>query len=472
MSDYFAFSDTNGESVAQQEIPHAVDAERALLGALLMNNDLFAELDGTLKAEFFYDKRHRLIYEHMYQLYDNSYADALTLAQRLRDSGALNEVGGEEYIADLTDIGAAKVNIKAYTNLVIDMAFRRQLISAHHDSSAETFSPGDKMPEDLLDTAEARLSLVGDTFRRSAGGAASIAEITRQYEGKIFANHKNMGALRGVHPGFDTLYKKTLGFRGGDLIILAGRPSVGKTAFGLNLVRNIAEQGDNGVLCFSLEMSAEQLVMRMLSHHGLDMHRMCSADSVSGDTLAQLAAASSKLENLSVHIDDSGTLNVLEARTRARRIKRELEKNNKKLGLIMVDYLQLMEAAGGSGRYDSRALEVSVISRGLKALAKELNTPIVALSQLNRSVEKRPDQRPQLSDLRESGAIEQDADLILFLHSKGEDDKNNTRGRSEIQLIIGKQRGGPTGTITMEFDKPLSKFSEVAYAAAGEDDGY
>lgn len=444
------------------ELPHAVDAERAVLGALLLNNDLFTQIGHILKNDFFYNTRHRLLYDHMQGLYDKGHVDPVLLAQRLSDGGQLSEAGGADYIADIADIGAAPVNILAYAELIRDKAFIRRLINAHNDGISDSHHPGDKDPPKLLDDAETRLSDISDLFRRGEGGVKLIKDTAKNYVDKIFEHHDNMAALRGINPGYPKLYRLTQGLHGGDLVILAGRPGAGKTAFGLNLLRNIAEQPDTGALCFSLEMSAEQLVMRMLAHHGLNMHKMRGADSISSATLAQLAAASSQLESLPVHIDDSGTLNILEARTRARQIKRILHQNGQRMGIIMVDYLQLMEAPTTNGRYDNRALEVSQISRGLKALAKELDTPILALSQLNRSVEKRPDQRPVMSDLRESGAIEQDADLILFLHSqKTEEDDNPYNTRAEVELIIGKQRSGPTGKILMEFDKAMSKFTET-----------
>ncbi len=474
MSDYFP--DFPPEADTQQETPHAVDAERAVLGALLMNNDLFIEInDGdALREEYFYDKRHRIIYNHMKILHSTNYVDMLLLAKRLRDSNQLAEAGGEEYIAEITAIGAAPANIKAYAELISDMAFLRNLLNAHNEGISEGFHPGGKTPQQLLDAAETRLSLVSDLFRRGSSSISKIADVSGAYEAKIFDNRHDMSALRGLHPGFDYLYKQTHGLRGGDLIILAGRPGAGKTAFGLNLLRNIASQPNTGAMCFSLEMSAEQLVMRMLSHHGLDMHKMYNADSISAPTLSQLATASSKLEELPIYIDDSGTLNILEARTRARRIKREMAAKGIKLGLIMVDYLQLMEAgSGGNSRIDSRALEVSIISRGLKALAKELDTPIVALSQLNRGMEKRADPRPMMSDLRESGAIEQDADLILFLYNKKAEESKAPGGgdsKIKIELIIGKQRNGPTGVVYLQFDKSLSLFKE-ATKHHGDGDG-
>lgn len=450
----------HSDSALRQEVPHAVDAECAVLGALLINNELFAKIDHTLREEYFYDKRHRLIYREAVALYDSGYVDPLLLAQQLRDKKQLTDAGGEEYIANLADIGAAPVNVQSYAELIVEKAFLRGLISAHHDSLSEGYYPDGKKPLDLLDAAEGRLSDLGDRFRRSKGSISKVENIAKDYTDKIIKHSSDLSVLRGTHPGFELLYEKTLGFNGGDLIILAGRPGTGKTAFGLNLVRNITRRG-LGALCFSLEMSAEQLVMRMLGQYGLNTHKMRSASSASSETLGQLAAASSELEKLQVYIDDSSTLNILEARTRARRIKREMTEKGVELSLIMVDYLQLMEAP--DQRYDNRVLEVGIISRGLKALARELNTPVLALSQLNRGMEKRTDPRPVMSDLRDSGSIEQDADMILFLHSKADGAPADAAyaQRQEVQLIIGKQRNGPVGTIKMEFDKPLTLFSEM-----------
>lgn len=445
-----------------QDPPHAIDAERAVLGALLMNNELFKDIEFSLKEDFFYNKRHQLIWRYGTELHEKGHADPFLLTQRLREHGKLADAGGEEYIAEIADVGAAPINLRAYAELIAGKAMQRELIGAHVDGVNESYRPEDKTPHELLDKAEARLSEISEKYRQNESRFSAANEVAQKYMEKVLEHKDDMSKMRGTHPGFPTLYEKTLGLQGGDLIILAGRPGAGKTAFGLNLLRNVAAQKGLGALCFSLEMSAEQLVMRLLGHHGLNTHKMRRADKISPRTLRQLAEATSSLEELPIFIDDNSTLNILEARTRARRVKRDMAGSGIKLGLVMVDYLQLMQGSG-TNTTENRALEVSAISRGLKALAKELNVPVLALSQLNRSVERRGDGRPMLSDLRDSGSIEQDADTILFLRHKNEGDQD-AGDHVDIHLVIGKQRNGPIGKINMEFNKPFSKFTEAANA--------
>lgn len=453
----------------RNEPPHAVDAERAVLGALLLNNELFEQAEGRLRDNFFYEQRHTLLYQVMRELHGKGYVDPTLLAKRLTDDGKLNDAGGAEYIAALAEIGAAPVNVPAYIDLVRDTALLRMMIRSLSDSVNEAFSPAGKPPQQVLDEAEARLAGVGDAFQREYGGIMEIGDLANNYFSEIskIVETKNYEALRGVATGYRKLDNMTNGLHGGDFIVLAGRPGSGKTAFGLNVVRHVSKTENVGVVFFSLEMSAKVLTMRLLAHAGVELQKMRSGVGLKGEQLRSLAASSSELEKQEIYIDESGTLNILEIRARCRRIKRKMEKKGVRLGLVVVDYLQMMDTAPGeSGRNDTEAQKISYISRGLKSLAKELNTPVLALSQVNRNVEYRPEKELSMADLRGSGAIEQDADLILFLQPG----KNNTgdeehRMRIEVDLVVGKHRNGPTGTIPLHFDKAYSRFIEIVAEA-------
>ena len=456
---------SNGKTPANTPLPdslHAEDAERAILGALLVNNDLFSHTDGKLKSEYFYGKRHPLIFRVMNEMHANGFVDPLVLFHRLQEDGNLPDAGGREYIAAIADIGAAAVNMPAYVRLVRDKALIRNMIKSLNDSINEAHHPAGKEPMKLLDEAAARLSEISSDFIREYGGFEEIGKLVNAYFDKIsdIVRTKNYDSLRGAPTGFKRLDFLTAGLHNGDLAILAGRPGTGKTAFGLNLVRYLSATEKTGVLCFSLEMSAEQLAMRMLSHGGVDMHKLRVGRGLTSDHLGKLAESSSELATREIHIDDNGMLNILEARARARRLKNEMHRRGVKLGLIFVDYLQLMDAAPGE-KNDSRVNEVSSISRGLKALAKELDVPVLAASQLNRSVETRQHKQPMLSDLRESGAIEQDADLILFLHNKDDQPQSDKSPQIKVQLTIGKQRNGPVGSLDLYFDRNFSTFREI-----------
>lgn len=446
-----------------KELPHAIDSERAIIGALIINNDLFRYCEGVLKAEFFYDKRHKLLYRVICDLHDKGYLDPLILEQRLHETEQLRDVGGREYIAEIADIGGSPINMPSYIEVVRDKAMLREIISTVSNILATSFNLEGKTPPELLDMAESRLSIVGDLFTKEYGGIQKLGDLTDEYISKMteIIRTKNFDALRGTPSGFAGLDTMTGGLHRGELIILAGRPGSGKTAFGLNLVRHVSAQEKAGVIFFSLEMSAQQLALRMLSRDGLNMQKMRTGKGIGSSDLADLAQSAHNLENHEIYIDDSGTLNILEARARARRVKREMQHRKVILELVVVDYLQLMESSTEKG--DNRALEVAVISRGLKALAKELDVPVIAMSQLNRRVETRTEGRPMLSDLRESGAIEQDADLVLFLHYKDKNKEDESEGPEEIDLIIGKQRNGPVGTVKLHFHKDFSKFTDRVF---------
>ena len=462
--------DTANDARGGPEMPHAVDAERSLVGALMLNNELFsAAEDAGLNAEHFYDGRHRTLYAAMMKMQaDGSHADPVTVAHLLRESGELQKGGGAEYIAALADIGAAPVNAPAYAKLVRDTAMLRSMIEALAQSHIRAFRAGGDPPGKILDEAESRLLAVGDKFARHVAEVRPVGPVAQAHIDLLaeIVQTKNFDSLRGHSTGFADLDEKTAGLHGGELIILAGRPGAGKTAFALNIARHVSA-ANVGVCFFSLEMSAEQLVMRLLSQGEVDAQKMRSGRGLNHTDLTRMAEVAAELRERDLFVDDSGALNRLEAKARVRRLGRKLRLEKKKLGLVVVDYLQLLENDPDERSAENRATQVAVISRGLKALARDMNVPILALSQLNRAVDNRPNRRPMLSDLRESGAIEQDADLVLFLHQ--EEGKAGAAEPEEIELIIGKQRNGPVGTLPLLFNKRYSRFMSPASGSFREE---
>ena len=446
------------------ELPHAVDAERLLVGALMLNNELFAAAeDAGLSAEHFYDNRHKVLYGAMQKMQaEGRHADPVTVAHLLRESGELRNGGGDEYVAALADIGAAPMNAPAYAKLVRESAMLRAMIDALAQSHIRAFRAGGDPPGKILDEAESRLLAVGDKFARHVAEMRPVWEVAKQRIDLLteISQSRDFDRLRGHSTGFPDLDEKTAGLHGGELLILAGRPGSGKTALALNIARHVSAEEGAGVCFFSLEMSAEQLVQRILSQGGVDAQKLRTGRGLVHTDFTRMAEISAELEHRDFNIDDSGALNILEAKARTRRLGRRLRLDGKKLGLVVVDYLQLLENDPDERSGENRATQVAVISRGLKALARDMNVPILALSQLNRAVDNRPNRRPMLSDLRESGAIEQDADLVLFLHQ--EEGKAGAAEAEEVELIIGKQRNGPVGTIPLLFNKRHSRFVSPA----------
>ena len=449
-----------GDPRGGAEVPHAVDAERSVLGALMLNySELFeVALEGGLKAERFYDKRHQEMFAAALAMHSSGrHVDPVTLAHTLRDKGELGSAGGPKYIAALADIGAAPVNLPAYVRLIVDTAMRRATIDALAESHILAFRPAGESAAKILDEAEGRLLAVGDKFLRNAGTAQQAGPLVRERIDLLseINRQQDYDRLRGLPTGFPGLDEKTAGLHGGELIILAGRPGAGKTAFALNLVRHISATGA-GICFFSLEMSAEQLIARLISQGKVDAQKIRTGRHMTPTDFTNMAETADALENRNLYIDDSGTLNTLEMGARARRLARSL-RGSGGLGLVVVDYLQLLSNSGDEASGENRATQVAMISRNLKALARDLNVPVVALSQLNRAIENRPTKTPMLSDLRESGAIEQDADLVLFLHGKGQGGDV-----VEVKLIIAKQRNGPLGTFRMRFERQYSLFGELS----------
>lgn len=445
--------------------PVSREAEEAILGAAFLEplETLPKVMELGLAVQDFYHPEHQEIFETMLGLYNvASPVDLITVSEALKAKGALEKVGGAAYLAQLADSPGLAAHVASYASLVIDRAILRRLIGVSGAITEECYSLPARV-EEVLDRAEASIYKVRDA--RNAQTLQHLPGLLGQAFARINALAGRTGGLTGIPTGYSDLDDMTGGFQKSDLIILAGRPSMGKTALALNLAlaaaRPQARQSHRdlpgyAVAVFSLEMSTEQLLQRLICQTGkLDL-RDLRTGRLKGDDIFKLTSVMDALGQADVFIDDTPAIRVMELRAKARRLKSQLAtRGDAELGLILIDYLQLMR---GSDRADSREQEISEISRSLKALAKELNVPVVALSQLNRRVEERPDKRPLLSDLRESGAIEQDADLIAFVYREEVYKKDNEELRGKAELILGKQRNGPTGKINLTFLHQCSSF--------------
>ena len=447
-------------------LPHATAAEQALLGALLNDGDLWVAIEDKLTVEHFYDKRHQLIFGIIQKISATHYADWVLLLEKLKSMDKLREAGGEEYIADLAGIAVSGVNVPSYVEQIRKTAQLRRILALMHSSNARAMHPGEMSPQEILDEIEARLSDIGSQFDSGQRGTSFVSDIVQEFLDTItdIVDKKDFARLEGVKTGYSKLDKMTNGLHGGDLVIVAGRPGSGKTAFALNIVRHASVSGE-GIIVFSLEMSASQLVMRLISQDSVDMQKLRTGKgykgrAMDGNDLRNVSKSALDLKKRNIYIEDRGTLNILEIKSRAQRIAKQLKREGKKLSLIVVDYLQLLSATPRYGS-DNRATEVAEISRGLKSLARDLNVPVVAGSQLNRGIELRPNKEPMLSDLRESGSIEQDADVVMFLHEeKNEQGYTSPTEPATVKLIVGKHRNGPLGQVTLLFDKQHSRFIE------------
>ena len=442
--------------------PHSLDAERSVLGGILLDNQAINDLLEVLKAEDFYREAHRKIYEAMCALYAKSEPiDRVTVKDALRAQGALEAIGGESFIDLLDTVVPSASNLLYYGTIVHEKALARRLIEAAHAISSQGYEGGGAVG-DLLDDAERRIFAV--TEQKAQSAFTHVREVVKSAFKTIESLYERQEEITGVATGFADLDRMTSGFQPGDLVILAARPSMGKTAFCLNIATHVGCRATFkgkrlSVGVFSLEMPKEQLVMRMLASEArVDAQRMRTGRLIESDW-AKLAKAAGELAEAGIHIDDSPAVSALELRAKSRRLASRCSSSEAPLGCIIIDYLQLMR---GNERIDSREQQISEISRSLKALAKELMIPVIALSQLNRSLEKRPDKRPLMSDLRESGAIEQDADTILFLFREEvyEKEKEDVKGVAEV--IIGKQRNGPIGTAAVAFLHEFTRFENLA----------
>lgn len=425
----------------------------SLLGAVLIDDEVLANVSDRLKAGDFYDKRHATVYGAMFRLYEHHKPiDLLTLSDELKKKDELELVGGSAYLTELTNYVPTAAHAEAYADMIVQKAVRRRLIKASSDIAQLGFDE-DKNIQELLETAESELFSVSDAGVKQ--DLVSLEYILTESFDRIEELHRDKGKLRGVKTGYRDLDNLTAGLQKSDLLILAARPAMGKSTFALNMAYNIANREKQAVLVFSLEMSKEQLVDRMLAEAaGVDAWNIRTGN-LSDDDFEKLSNAMGEMAEAPIFIDDTPGLTVLEMRTKARR-----EAHNQPLGLIIVDYLQLMSGSRGMGNEFNRVQEVSEISRGLKLIARELNVPVLALSQLSRSVESRNPQIPQLADLRESGSIEQDADLVMFLYR--EDYYNPETDRQHItDLIMAKHRNGPTGRIELYFHPERLRFMSL-----------
>ena len=441
------------ESIKQP--PHSVEAEQSVLGGLMLDNNTWDTVSEVLLQEHFYRPTHRMIFRTMQKLVDDGRPiDVVTLSEELDRTAELQDAGGLEYLVSLARNTPSASNIRAYAEIVRDRSLLRQMISVANEISDSAFHPAGRAPEEVLNEAEQKIFQIAEN-RPNQGGPEAVNPLLKRAVDRIDELFNNSDALTGVTTGFDDLDDRTGGMQKSDLIIVAARPSMGKTTFAMNLVENALMATERPVLVFSLEMPADQLVTRMLSSLGRINQTRVRNGQLEEDDWPKLTTAVNMLKNKPLFIDDQPGISPNEMRARARRIHRE----HGDLALIMVDYLQLMTMK--TGKVESRTQEISEISRSLKALAKEMNCPVVALSQLNRSLEQRPNKRPVNSDLRESGAIEQDADVIMFIY-RDEVYNEDSPEKGVAEIIIGKQRNGPIGTVRLAFLGKYTRFENLA----------
>lgn len=433
--------------------PHNTEAEASLLGAILIDADALVKIADTVSATDFYDQRHSRIYEAVAQLYERrSPIDVLTLADQLKANGNLDLVGGPSYLTELTNFVPTAAHVEQYAEIVAQKALRRKLIHASQQIVTLGYDESKALRE-LVEEAESELFQVSQKHIKQS--IVSIETILAESFDRLDDLHKDKNKIRGVPTGFKDMDEVLAGLQRSDLFILAARPSMGKTAFSLNLAHNVATLAKQPVLVFSLEMSKEQLVDRLLSmESGVDAWALRTGNLTDAD-FERIGHAMGALSEAPIYIDDTPGITISDLRTKARR---EAHKNQ--LGLIIVDYLQLMSGGSRFGGSDNRVQEISEISRGLKAIARELNVPLIALSQLSRSVENRNPQIPQLADLRESGSIEQDADVVAFIYRE-EYYNPETERKNITDIFIKKHRNGPTGGVELFFDKEKQRFRSL-----------
>ncbi|EAS62666.1 MULTISPECIES: replicative DNA helicase [Photobacterium] len=444
--------------------PHSLEAEQSVLGGLMLDNEKWDMVAEKVVANDFYSRPHRIIFQATAALLEAGQPlDLITLSENLEQSSTLDDVGGFAYLAELAKNTPSAANILAYADIVRERALIRDMIGVANEIADAGYDPQGRTSEDLLDMAESKVFAIAEQRTNDKEGPQSVDTILEKTLERIEILYQSpQDGVTGVSTGFTDLNKKTAGLQGSDLIIVAARPSMGKTTFAMNLCENAAMEQEKPVLIFSLEMPAEQIMMRMLASLSRVDQTKIRTGQLDDEDWARISSTMGILmEKKNMFIDDSSGLTPTEVRSRARRIARD----NGGLSLIMIDYLQLMRVPG---LQDNRTLEIAEISRSLKALAKELNVPVVALSQLNRSLEQRADKRPVNSDLRESGAIEQDADLIMFIY-RDEVYHEDSALKGIAEIILGKQRNGPIGTVRLTFQGQFSRFDNYAGPAYDEE---
>ena len=447
--------------------PHSTEAEQAVLGGIMLSNQHWDGIAERVIAEDFYTFAHKAIFQTMEELMRNQTPiDLITLDQALKAKGISDSVGGFAYLADLSNNTPNTINILAYAEIVREKAILRELIAVGNRIAENSYSPKGKDIKMVLDEAEREVFAIAEKRSSSTEGPQNVLSVLESTIARIetLGKLENHNGVTGVTTGFVDLDKKTAGLQPSDLIIVAARPSMGKTTFAMNLCENAAMASDKPVLVFSLEMPAEQIMMRMIASLArVDQTKIRTGQNLEEAEWSKIASVFGMFKQKNnLYIDDSSGLTPTELRSRARRVYRE----NGGLSMIMVDYLQLMRAPAFS---DNRTLEIAEISRSLKALAKELEVPVIALSQLNRTMEQRADKRPVNSDLRESGSIEQDADLIMFIY-RDEVYNDNSEDKGVAEIIIGKQRNGPIGRVRLAFNGQFSRFDNLAEQREYRDD--
>ena len=437
--------------------PHSIEAEQSVLGGLLLDNSAWDRIADFISEADFYRFDHRLIFQNIAKLISATKpADVITVYEMLQVAGKAEEVGGLAYLNSLAQNTPSAANIRRYAEIVRERAVLRKLVTVADDIASSAFAPQGREVRELLDAAESKVFAIAEEGSRGQKGFQEIQPLLTQVVERIdeLYHRDSTTDVTGVPTGFIDLDKMTSGMQAGDLVIVAGRPSMGKTAFSLNIGEHVAVEQGLPVAVFSMEMAGTQLAMRMLGSVGrLDQHRLRTGRLLDEDW-PRLTHAIQRMNDAQLFIDETPALNPMELRARSRRLARQCGQ----LGLIIIDYLQLMSGSGGG---ENRATEISEISRSLKGLAKELNCPVIALSQLNRSLEQRPNKRPVMSDLRESGAIEQDADVILFIY-RDEVYNPDSQDKGTAEIIIGKQRNGPIGTVRLTFLGQFTKFDNFS----------
>ena len=468
MSAIFSASEENyvsssDKQVAQVRIPpHSQEAESSVLGGLLLDNNSWDKVADLLVEADFYRYEHRLVFASITSLVNtNRPADVITVFEQMQSQGKAEEIGGLAYLNSLAQYVPSSANIRRYAEIVRERSILRKLVSVSDEIATSALNTNGRPVTNILDEAEQKIFSIGEEGSRMRQGFQSMDKLVVQLLDRVEEMSQNPNDITGVPTGFFDLDRMTSGMQAGDLIVLAARPSMGKTALAINIAEHVALKEDLPVAVFSMEMGASQLAIRIVGSIGrIDQGRLRTGKLID-DEWPRLSDAIERLKTVSLSIDETPGLTTSELRASARRLARSCGK----LGLVVVDYLQLMSGSGG-GDGENRATELGEISRGLKMLAKELQCPVIALSQLNRGVEQRTDKRPMMSDLRESGAIEQDADVIMFIYR---DDYYNKESKEPgvAEIIIAKQRNGPTGTVKLTFLKPITKFE--SYAGASSD---
>lgn len=437
--------------------PHSIEAEQSLIGGLLLDNSAWDRIGDVVSAGDFYRDDHRRIFNHIQKLIETGRpADVITVFESIEKSNEVDQTGGLAYLGEIANNTPSAANIRRYAEIVHERAVLRKLVTVGDEIASSALTPAGRDVKDLLDEAEQKVFEIAEAGNKGNQGFVSMPEVLGEVVDRIqtLYDRDDPSEITGTPSGFTDLDKMTSGLQPGDMIVVAGRPSMGKTAFALNIAEYVGVEAKLPVAIFSLEMSGPQLALRFLSSVGrLDQHKLRTGK-LGDEEWDKMTVALGKLHDAPIHIDETGAINATDLRARARRLHRQYGK----LGLIVIDYLQLMTSAKNT---DNRATELSEISRSVKSLAKELSVPVIALSQLSRKVEERNDKRPMMSDLRESGAIEQDADIIIMMY-RDEYYNKESQDKGVAEVIIGKHRNGPTGTVRLNFMGEYTKFVNLA----------